>query len=426
MAQLFLSYAREDREAAELLARALTSRGWTVWWDRDIPVGRKFHKVIEQELSQAKCVIVLWSHNAVASDWVQNEAADAAQREILVPVRIDDVRLPLEFRRLQTADLCDWRKGFQSSEFESCLASVEMLVRKTVPGPQPVPTPEPPPVIKQPKAKEDPAPVDDPTDDLWINQDGQRFRAPDLPTLRKWAEERRVRADSHVFDPAVQQWVLAREIPALKSVYQAQVPAPTPTPTPTPAPIYTPQPPAAKTRWPLIAVIGGIGLLVLLLVAALLGQRTSYDPNIDTTTLMTTTDPPVTDTSPKMPTPAQPITVSMTNRCTDRSISAAVHYLNIANQWITIGWYGLEPGETKQAVQAIGPAIYFYAKSYDETVHWYGDPKNPDTREVLIHPVLAFQAVNNELKMDGMVSVPFQTAVMDTNLPTYIYNFSCN
>jgi hypothetical protein len=148
MADLFLSYAREDRECAELLARALSQRGWSVWWDRQIHVGRSFSEVIERELGRAKCVIVLWSKHSLASDWVQNEAAEALHRKALVPVRIEDVRPPLEFRRLQTADLIDWRKGFDSPDFDACITAIELLVDQT--GTRPLPKQQPPPVSPQP------------------------------------------------------------------------------------------------------------------------------------------------------------------------------------------------------------------------------------------------------------------------------------
>ena len=35
MADIFLSYAREDREKAERLAKALEGQGWSVFWDRE-------------------------------------------------------------------------------------------------------------------------------------------------------------------------------------------------------------------------------------------------------------------------------------------------------------------------------------------------------------------------------------------------------
>lgn len=57
MTDIFISYASEDRARAGQFASAFEARGWSVWWDR----------------------------------------------------RIVPVKLPLEFRRKQTADLTDWR-----------------------------------------------------------------------------------------------------------------------------------------------------------------------------------------------------------------------------------------------------------------------------------------------------------------------------
>lgn len=36
---IFISYAREDRETAKALAQVLGARGWKVWWDRKIAPG---------------------------------------------------------------------------------------------------------------------------------------------------------------------------------------------------------------------------------------------------------------------------------------------------------------------------------------------------------------------------------------------------
>src|SRR5262245_39095743 len=108
MADIFISYARPDRTRAERLAQVLGEHGWSVWWDRNIPPGKPFDEVIEEALADAKCVIVLWSNESVKSEWVKAEASDAARRRILVPILADDVRIPLEFRRIQTARLIDW------------------------------------------------------------------------------------------------------------------------------------------------------------------------------------------------------------------------------------------------------------------------------------------------------------------------------
>ena len=119
MSDVFISYAAEDRERAARLAAALGERGWSVWWDRKIIAGQAFDQAIERELEGAKCVVVLWSKHSIASEWVKNEAAAAAERNVLVPAAIDGVKLPLEFRRRQAADLIDWKgeplhAGFQA------------------------------------------------------------------------------------------------------------------------------------------------------------------------------------------------------------------------------------------------------------------------------------------------------------------------
>jgi len=80
MADIFLSYAREDKEAAQRLADALSSSGYDVWWDPDIPAGPSFTQVIEEALASAKCVVVLWSGASVRSGWVQDEAREGQER----------------------------------------------------------------------------------------------------------------------------------------------------------------------------------------------------------------------------------------------------------------------------------------------------------------------------------------------------------
>ena len=58
MADIFISYARDDRDQMELLANALASSGYSVWWDRNISGGAEFSQKIEAELMSAAIVIV--------------------------------------------------------------------------------------------------------------------------------------------------------------------------------------------------------------------------------------------------------------------------------------------------------------------------------------------------------------------------------
>jgi len=144
MADIFLSYARADRPRAQHLAQALERTGWSVWWDREIPPGRSFDEVIEEALSLARCVIVLWSDASIRSEWVKTEASEAAQRRILVPILADGARIPLEFRRIQAAAIADWRDLEGNEGWAHLCDAVAALVdspRRAPPAPQPaVPT----------------------------------------------------------------------------------------------------------------------------------------------------------------------------------------------------------------------------------------------------------------------------------------------
>jgi TIR domain len=136
---IFLSYASQDRAKAKILAEALERKGWLVWWDRRIPPGKRFEEVISEALNGAKCVVVLWSDASLKSDWVKEEAAEGARREILLPALIDNVEVPLGFRRIQAAHLAGWKPETPDPEFEQLVQSIASIVggtREPIPGVQ--------------------------------------------------------------------------------------------------------------------------------------------------------------------------------------------------------------------------------------------------------------------------------------------------
>ena len=77
MADVFLSYASEDRSRVQPLVKALETLQYTVWWDRQIDPGANFENVIEAELVDAKIVVVIWSPNSARSSWVQGTTVQA-------------------------------------------------------------------------------------------------------------------------------------------------------------------------------------------------------------------------------------------------------------------------------------------------------------------------------------------------------------
>jgi TIR domain-containing protein len=105
MADLFLSYTHQDTNRAETLARLLEDAGLTVWWDRQMVAGDKIHDVVDEQIEKAKAVIVLWSPISVKSDWVRGEAQTAHELAKLVPIKIEECKLPVNYRGIHTPEV---------------------------------------------------------------------------------------------------------------------------------------------------------------------------------------------------------------------------------------------------------------------------------------------------------------------------------
>ncbi len=130
MADIFLSYAKEDREVARKLSTLLEGAGWTVWWDRRIPAGRTWRDVLEEALRSMRCMVVLWSSNSVESEWVKEEAEEAKALKKLVPVMVEGVNPPVGFRTIQAADLTDWDGVSESLGARQLISDLEALIGK--------------------------------------------------------------------------------------------------------------------------------------------------------------------------------------------------------------------------------------------------------------------------------------------------------
>ena len=128
MADLFVSYARADRERVAPLVAALEGAGWSVWWDPEIAAGQEFDRLIAEELGKARAAIVVWTPTSVASRWVRGEAREAADRGVLAPVRFDNAPLPIDLRAIHTTDLDGWREDAGAPAFQELVRAIRGLL----------------------------------------------------------------------------------------------------------------------------------------------------------------------------------------------------------------------------------------------------------------------------------------------------------
>lgn len=128
MYDIFISYKREDRSKAHLLAEALAAHGLKVWWDIELLPGDRFADEISAVIKKSRATIVLWSENSVKSDFVKAEASLALKNTHLIPLRLDQCDLPLPFGEIHTLDISDWEGELDSKILSNILHSVEKLV----------------------------------------------------------------------------------------------------------------------------------------------------------------------------------------------------------------------------------------------------------------------------------------------------------
>ncbi len=111
MADVFISYKREERQAVERLAQELRRLGLDVWFDASLNAGEAFSDEIDREARAAKTILVCWSPAARASDWVKSEALIGFTNKKLAACYAagpDGFDPPAPFNSIHAEDLRAW------------------------------------------------------------------------------------------------------------------------------------------------------------------------------------------------------------------------------------------------------------------------------------------------------------------------------
>lgn len=128
MTDVFISYARADRDKVRLIAHGLTAEGFSVWWDPDIKPGKKWNAVIRRALDGAGAVVTCWTPASAKSDWVLAETTHGHGKQALVPAMLKRCTPPIPYNMVQTVDLTRWRGSGDDPNWLELLRRVRELV----------------------------------------------------------------------------------------------------------------------------------------------------------------------------------------------------------------------------------------------------------------------------------------------------------
>ncbi len=122
---IFISYAREDFDAAKKLSEDLKQAGFITWLDKEsLAPGQNWKTSINNAIKKSRYFIPLLSSKSVKKrGFVQKEFKYALDildefpesQIFIIPVRLDDCEIPYEkLKDIEYVDLFpDWNKGEQ-------------------------------------------------------------------------------------------------------------------------------------------------------------------------------------------------------------------------------------------------------------------------------------------------------------------------
>lgn len=126
MTDVFISYKKEERHLASMLAQALSTHFLTVWWDKELKSGQEFRKEIKKRLDAAGAVVVIWSKISITSDFVLAEANAGKRAGKLVPVMFENaVKIPPPFDEIQSQSLEEWTGDHMDPRILSLIGQID-------------------------------------------------------------------------------------------------------------------------------------------------------------------------------------------------------------------------------------------------------------------------------------------------------------
>ena len=135
MADVFLSYARQERASAETVKAGLEKLGLSVFFDVDsLDGGDAFPDVLDREVKSAGAVVSLWSAHALTRPWVKIECRIAKDRGVLIPTAISALDplhdVPAAFYDTQIIDLADYSGNAEDEGWRKLVRALARTLKR--------------------------------------------------------------------------------------------------------------------------------------------------------------------------------------------------------------------------------------------------------------------------------------------------------
>ena len=125
MTDVYIAYAREDRESVRRLSEMLGFEGWDVWMDPSEPTNEN-RAAVDLKLGSAGAIMVVWSGYSRGSEYVRSEAATGLYKNKLIQVRIDAAAPPRPFDQVEVVDIGRWSGERDDPNWRKIMAAVRL------------------------------------------------------------------------------------------------------------------------------------------------------------------------------------------------------------------------------------------------------------------------------------------------------------
>lgn len=124
MTDVYIAYAREDRDRLRLITEMLRFEGWDLWMD-PFDLSDEPSPVAELKLASARVILTFWSDRSRTSEVVRSEAATGLYKNKLVQLRIDGGAPPRPFDQVESLDFAHWRGDIDDPIWRRLIAGLK-------------------------------------------------------------------------------------------------------------------------------------------------------------------------------------------------------------------------------------------------------------------------------------------------------------